>query len=49
MDADVIDEFIQGSKDVKKTTRKIEIDLVARIKVMMVIRSLLNLENVWRI
>lgn len=31
MDADVIDEFIQGSKDIKKTTRKVEIDLVARI------------------
>jgi type I restriction enzyme R subunit len=31
LDADVIDEFLESKKDLKKTTRKIEIDLVARI------------------
>lgn len=31
LDADVIDEFIEGRKDLKKTTKKIEIDLVAKI------------------
>ena len=31
LDADVIDEFLEGKKDLKKTTRRIEIDLVARI------------------
>lgn len=31
LDADVIDEFLAGKKDLKKTTKKIEIDLVTRI------------------
>lgn len=32
LDANLIDEFIQKQKDVKKTTMKIEIDLVAKIR-----------------
>lgn len=32
LDADLIDEFIRKQKDVKKTTMKIEIDLVAKIR-----------------
>lgn len=31
LDADVIDEFIEGRRDLKKATKKIEIDLVAKI------------------
>ena len=31
MDAEVIDEFFEGKKDLKKTTHRVEIDLVARI------------------
>lgn len=31
LDAEVIDEFLEGKKDLKKATRRIEIDLVARI------------------
>ena len=31
LDAEVIDEFLKGKKGLKKTTRRIEIDLVARI------------------
>ena len=31
LDADIIDEFIEGRRDLKKTTKKIEIDLVAKI------------------
>ena len=32
LDADLIDEFIRKQKDVKKTTMKVEIDLVAKIR-----------------
>lgn len=32
MDADLIDEFIEKQKDLRKTTMKVEIDLVARIR-----------------
>lgn len=32
MDADLIDEFIEKQKDLRKTTIKVEIDLVARIQ-----------------
>lgn len=32
MDADLIDEFIQKQKDLRKTTIKVEIDLVAKIR-----------------
>jgi type I restriction enzyme R subunit len=32
LDADLIDEFIRKQKDVKKTTMKLEIDLVAKIR-----------------
>lgn len=32
MDADLIDEFIERQKDLRKTTIKVEIDLVARIR-----------------
>ncbi|MNW33010.1 Type I restriction enzyme [compost metagenome] len=32
MDADLIDEFIEKQKDLRKTTIKVEIDLVARIR-----------------
>ena len=32
MDAELIDEFIEKQKDVKKTTKKIEIDLVAKLR-----------------
>jgi type I restriction enzyme R subunit len=32
LDADLIDEFIEKQKDLKKTTMKVEIDLVARIR-----------------
>ena len=32
MDATLIDEFIAKQKDIKKTTKKVEIDLVARIR-----------------
>lgn len=32
LDADLIDEFIESQKDIKKTTMKVEIDLVAKIK-----------------
>ena len=32
LDADLIDEFLEKQKDVKKTTKKVEIDLVARIQ-----------------
>lgn len=32
LDADLIDEFIRNQKDVKKTTMKVEIDLVAKIR-----------------
>lgn len=32
MDADLIDEFIAKQQDIKKLTRKVEIDLVARIQ-----------------
>lgn len=32
MDADLIDEFIEKQKDVRKTTIKVEIDLVAKIR-----------------
>ena len=31
LDADIIDDFLERKKNLKKTTRKIEIDLVARI------------------
>lgn len=31
LDAEVIDELLKGKKDIKKTTKRIEIDLVARI------------------
>ena len=31
LDADVIDDFIESKKDLKKATKKVEIDLVARI------------------
>ena len=31
MDADLIDEFLEKQKDLKKTTKKIEINLVAKI------------------
>lgn len=32
MDAELIDEFIEKQKDIKKTTKKVEIDLVAKIR-----------------
>lgn len=32
MDAELIDEFIEKQKDVKKTTKKVEIDLVSKIR-----------------
>ena len=32
MDADLIDEFIEKQKDLRKTTMKVEIDLVAKIR-----------------
>lgn len=32
LDANLIDEFIRNQKDINKTTRKIEIDLVAKIR-----------------
>jgi len=32
LDANLIDEFIQKQKDIKKTTIKVEIDLVAKIR-----------------
>lgn len=32
LDAELIDEFIQKQKDIKKTTMKVEIDLVAKIQ-----------------
>ena len=32
MDADLIDEFIKGTKDIKRATMKVEIDLVAKIQ-----------------
>ncbi len=32
MDADLIDEFMEKQKDLRKTTMKVEIDLVARIR-----------------
>lgn len=31
LDANMLDEFLKGKKDINKTTKKIEIDLVARI------------------
>lgn len=31
LDAEIIDEYIESKKDIKKTTKRIEIDLVARI------------------
>lgn len=31
LDAEIIDEYIEGKKDIKKATKRIEIDLVARI------------------
>ncbi len=31
LDADIIDEFLESKKDIKKATKRIEIDLVARI------------------
>lgn len=31
LNAEIIDDFLEGRKDLKKTTKKIEIDLVARI------------------
>lgn len=33
LDADVIDEYIESKKDLKKITKKIEIDLVARLTI----------------
>lgn len=32
LDADILDEFLENMKNVEKTTKRIEIDLVARIK-----------------
>jgi len=32
LDAELIDEYIEKQKDIKKTTMKVEIDLVARIQ-----------------
>lgn len=32
MDAELIDEFIEKQKDIKKTTKKVEIDLVSKIR-----------------
>lgn len=31
LNAEIIDDFLEGRKDIKKTTKKVEIDLVARI------------------
>ena len=31
LNAEIIDDFLEGKKDLKKTTKKVEIDLVARI------------------
>lgn len=48
LDAALIDEFIEKQKDIKKTTMKVEIDLVAKSKSIAMLLSSRNLVKIGR-
>lgn len=49
LDVEIIDEYIESKKDIKKATKRIEIDLVARITKHMKDPNSSGSVSVWKI